>query len=322
MSDTIELKRVDGWVTDVRIIVLLASVIAISGLHFITGVSTSEEHLFHVLFRLGYFIPLMLAALWFGVRGGAWLSLVCCLLLTVHIVVSWSGNVNENINQAAMIVLFPFIGIGFGFLIDRERAERDRRHQQKSLAQRRTVIESISSLSAALNAKDSYTRDHSEDVATLAKKIGGELGLSDESLDRLYLSGIAHDIGKIGLKDDVLFKPADVTAEEMVQIRRHPEIAAAILRPISGASRIAELVLCHHEQLDGSGYPRGLKGEDIPLEARILTVADIYSALIDERPYSRGMRRQEALSTLHTMSGDKVDETVVRVLERVVGAVG
>jgi len=302
-----------------RILVLLATVSLISGLHFSTGVTTSVEHVLHVTFRLGYIVPLMLGALWFGIRGGAWLALICCLLLLAHILVSWPDDSNENINQLAMIALFPFVGIGFGVLVDRERIERERRLLQIGAAERRTIIESILSLSAALNAKDSYTREHSEDVATLARKTGAAFGLPAESLDLLYLAGKVHDIGKIGLRDDVLFKPSEVNAEEIEQIRRHPEVAAAILQPIHGASRIAELVLCHHELIDGSGYPRGIKGGDIPIEVRILTVADIYSALTDDRPYKRGVPSREAIAMLRSMSGVKVDGEVVGALERVLG---
>lgn len=300
-----------------RITILLLSLAAVTGFHFLIGTATSVEHIFHVLFRLAYFIPLILSALWFGAKGAAWMSAACGLLLSVHLFISWSGNLSENINQIAIIILFPFIGVGVGTLVDREIAERERRRRQEKLTERRTIMESISALSAALNAKDLYTREHSEAVAVLAVRIGVELRLSEESLDLLYLAGTVHDIGKIGLRDDILFKPSQVDAAEMEHIRRHPEIASNILRPISGADRVAELVLLHHEQIDGSGYPRGVKGDEIPLEARILTVADIYSALIDERSYKRTMQRDEALAVLRSMSGTKVDARVVWTLEHI-----
>lgn len=300
-----------------RIVILLVSLAVISVLHFLTGISSSVEHLFHVLFRLAYFVPLMLSAWWFGVRGGAWMSAACCLLLSAHIFVNWSGNLGENMNQIAMVVLFPFFGIAGGLFVDRERAGHEQRRRQEKLAERRAVIESISSLSAALNAKDSYTREHSEAVAALAVRIGTELSLPEESLDLLYLAGITHDIGKIGLKDDVLFKPSKVSAEEIEQIHRHPEVAAAILGPITGADRIAELVLCHHEHIDGSGYPRGLKCHEISLEVRVLTVADIYSALVEQRTYKLAMQSEDALTVLRSMSGIKVDTRVVQALEQV-----
>ncbi len=300
-----------------RITVLLLSLVVITVLHFLTGISTSVEHVFHVMFRLAYFVPLMLGALWFGVRGGAWMAAACCLLLSAHIFISWSGNLGENMNQIALVVLFPFIGIGGGIFVDREHAEHEQRRKQEKYAERRAVIQSISSLSAALNAKDSCTREHSEAVAALAVQIGTELCLSEESLDLLHLAGITHDIGKIGLKDDVLFKPSKVSAEEIEQIHRHPEVAAAILQPISGAERIAELVLCHHEHLDGSGYPRGLKSDEISLETRILTVADIYSALIEQRSYKQAMQSDDALAVLRSMSGAQVDTRVVQTLEHI-----
>ncbi len=123
-----------------------------------------------------------------------------------------------------------------------------------------------------------------------------------------------HDIGKIGVRDDVLFKPDDLTPEERAKVERHPALAAEILRPIHGAEPIAEIVLSHHECPDGSGYPRGLRGEEIPIEARILRAADVFSALTDARPYKASMDDERAIEWMQAAGGTKLDPASVAAL--------
>ncbi len=154
----------------------------------------------------------------------------------------------------------------------------------------------IRSLTAAIDAKDSYTCGHSERVARIAVELGRELELSDVELGDIYLGGLLHDVGKIGVPDSILCKCGPLTAEEFMQIRQHVLIGCRILGDFREISHLLPLVLSHHERYDGMGYPHGLSGEAIPLLARVLAVADCYDAmntsgLIELRWFAIGSRK-------------------------------
>lgn len=302
----------------IRKAMLFVFVVGLTALHFATGVSEGREHLLHVGLRVGYFVPLILGALWFGFRGGVAVATTCSALLLLHAGTSWAAHPMENVNQVAMALLFPVVGTIAGLLVEREDAERRARIASKRREERRIVIQCIASLAEALAAKDSETRAHSEQVAGLAAEIAVELGLSEESLELVRLAGLAHDIGKIGLRDDILLKPGPVAGPEEEQIRRHPQIAADILRPIAGAGEVAEIVLSHHEHLDGSGYPRGLTARELSTEARVVTIADIYSAMTQNRPYRSALSSGEAFSLLSELAREgKLDSEAVAALGQV-----
>lgn len=185
--------------------------------------------------------------------------------------------------------------------------------------ERSALIEGISGLVAALGFRDDYTRQHCERVSDLAVAIGRRRGLSGEGLESLRLAALTHDIGKIGVPDDILYKPEALTPSERTRIERHPTIAAEILGRIHGARRIAEIVLCHHESPDGSGYPKGLRAEQIPLEARILRVADVYSALTDARSYKPALSPSQALGRMAEWGEGKLDLESLRELRSFLG---
>ena len=156
----------------------------------------------------------------------------------------------------------------------------------------------ISSLTAAIDAKDSYTCGHSERVARIAVELGRELSLSESELGDIYLAGLLHDIGKIGIPDSLLGKRASLTSEEFLQVSQHVLIGCRILEGFGGISHLLPSVLSHHERYDGAGYPHGLKGEAIPLLARILAVADCYDAMSTARPYRAALARDQIEETL------------------------
>jgi len=147
----------------------------------------------------------------------------------------------------------------------------------------------VRSLASALDAKDAYTHGHSSRVANLAVQLAIRLGLSDRSAESLQLAGILHDIGKIGIDDSVLKKPGKLTDEEFDQLKQHPVLGYEILKDIRPFRHILPAVRHHHESWDGSGYPDGLVGEEIPRDAQILAVADAFDAMISDRPYRHGM---------------------------------
>ena len=150
-------------------------------------------------------------------------------------------------------------------------------------------LETISALAAAMEVKDPYTSGHSQKVTELAIAIAQKMGLPPEEVENLRMAGILHDIGKIGIPDSVLNKPARLTSAEMVMVEAHPVISAQIVGKIEALAHLVPIIRHHHEWYDGKGYPDGLKGEEIPLLARILAVADGFEAMTSERPYRRAM---------------------------------
>lgn len=183
---------------------------------------------------------------------------------------------------------------------------------------RAAVVEGVSGLLVALRARDEYTEQHSEHVAEVAVEIGRRRNLPPDRLEVLRLAALVHDLGKIGVRDDVLLKPEELTEEERVRIQQHPAVAADILRPIRGARHIADIVLAHHECPDGSGYPRGLDQAHIPLEAHILHVADVFCSLTESRPYKRAWSQADALAMMQAEMGSKFEAESVRLLKDVI----
>jgi HD-GYP domain-containing protein (c-di-GMP phosphodiesterase class II) len=162
---------------------------------------------------------------------------------------------------------------------------------------------SISSLNLALREKDPYTAGHNERVARIAVDIGVAMGLGILELETLMLAGRLHDIGKIGVPQDILNKPSRLNPEECEQIRSHVACGYRILSDIPFDGPVAKAVLQHHERFDGTGYPEGLSGEAILLEARILAVADVYEALSSDRPYRAGMGAIDAANYIFNNAG-------------------
>jgi HD-GYP domain-containing protein (c-di-GMP phosphodiesterase class II) len=169
----------------------------------------------------------------------------------------------------------------------------------------------VRSLVSSLDAKDPYTRGHSERVALVARRLGQQLNLADEDLRQIYLSGLLHDIGKIGVDDQILRKPDQLTPEEFEQVKKHPMIGYQILVGLKNLQPVIPGVRHHHESWNGKGYPDGLAGEDIPLMARILAVADSYDAMGNDRPYRNGMPRDVLEAIFRRGAGIQWDPQVV-----------
>lgn len=157
----------------------------------------------------------------------------------------------------------------------------------------RNSLNTLSALVSAIDARDAYTRGHSVRVGHLAAEIGRALSLNASELQRLLISGMLHDIGKIGIRDDVLLKPGRLTDEERLKIQEHPVMGLQILEHVGLPPEILAAVGGHHERINGSGYPLGLAGEDVSLAMRVLSIADVYDALITERPYRAALELSE-----------------------------
>ena len=169
----------------------------------------------------------------------------------------------------------------------------------------------VRALTSAIDAKDPYTCGHSDRVARVAMRLAEEVGLSAEEINTIYLSGLLHDVGKIGIDDNVLRKPGALTAAEYEHIKTHAEIGHRILRDIKKLDPVLPVVLHHHEQWDGKGYPHGLKGEETPLLARIVAVADAFDAMGSDRPYRQGMPEENLDAILRAGAGKQWDALVV-----------
>lgn len=170
----------------------------------------------------------------------------------------------------------------------------------------------VCALNQLLDLKDLNTGVHSTRLAEWAVRIGRDLGLDDECLRDLEVAAIVHDIGKIGTPDAILKKPAKLTAEERAIIQKHPEYGWAVLKGIPGFERVSLFVLHHHEAFDGTGYPAGLRGEEIPIGSRIVSVMDSFDAMISSRPYRTGLPLDEAIRRLQVGSGTQFDPVVTQ----------
>ena len=177
-------------------------------------------------------------------------------------------------------------------------------------------LKTIQGFAKALEESDKYTRGHSERVAVYARLIAEGLGLDERQVELAYQAGLLHDIGKIGIAYEKLNKPGKLTADEVAMFRRHPTIGVRILEGIPFMRDLIPGIKYHHEHYDGSGYPEGLKGKDIPLLGRIIAVADTYDAMTSDRPYRKALPHEVAKAELIRCSGSQFDPDVVEVFLR------
>jgi len=195
------------------------------------------------------------------------------------------------------------------------RAARAVREGRENLVQ--AYVQFTGSLASALDARDPYTAGHSRRVSDCACAIARSMNLPDTEIEIIRIGALLHDIGKIGIPDALLLKPGKLTVDEAAHLREHPVIGRRILEGVHGFQNYLHIVELHHENWDGTGYPRGLKGEETPLSARIVKVADTYDAMTSDRPYRPGMRHARALEELRAMTGIHVDPEVMAAFERI-----
>lgn len=198
-------------------------------------------------------------------------------------------------------------------LDDAEKEADDAVRKRKLFERGSTHSSLLASILATLYARSQETEEHAERIAALCKEIGLVLELPQKSLDNLQLFSMLHDIGKIGIEDRILNKPGKLTDDEWIVMRQHPEIGFRIVMSAPELEAIAQLVLSHHERWDGRGYPRGLKGEEIPQVARILSVVDAYDAMTEDRVYRKAMTKGEAVEEIKKNSGTQFDPKIVRI---------
>ena len=171
----------------------------------------------------------------------------------------------------------------------------------------------VSAIITTLHEKNKREEQHSHRVSTLCENMGKVLGLPEDEIKELKTVGLLHDIGKIAIEENILNKPGRLTVEERKEIERHPEIGYRILSTVNDMAEMAEYVLAHHERWDGRGYPKGLKGEEIPLQSRIITIADSYDAMISERSYRSALPEEVAIKELKVNSGIQFDPELISI---------
>jgi putative nucleotidyltransferase with HDIG domain len=286
-----------------RKIAVLAAVTAVTAFfHFFIPTDQHTSHVLHIVLRKLYFLPPVMAGVWFGLRGSILTTTGVSILFMAHAFLDWPGNYMEQANQAGELAGFWVVGLLSGWIFERQRMLMERlarSHEETSLA-----------LVSALDLREHDTSVHSRRVRDYALLLAERMGLPEEQKRAIGLGALLHDIGKIAVADRILLKPDRLNAEEQDEVRRHPVNGYRLLKPIRSLAEAAEIVYAHHERFDGTGYPRGLQGDRIPLGARIFAVADVFDALTSDRPYRRSSRYHEAASIISKESGGHFDPLV------------
>ncbi len=213
--------------------------------------------------------------------------------LTPVVLVSGQADLSDRING---------IEAGADEYLSKPVHPHELRARVRSLSRVKQLIDALDSAEAAfvalaltIEARDPYTKGHCERLSELAVTLGRMLGLGDEDLSALHRGGYLHDIGKVGVPDSVLLKPGPLTPEEFVLMRRHPEIGDTLCAPLQSLRTVRPIILCHHERIDGSGYPAGLREDEVPLLAQIVGIVDVFDALTSQRPYRAALSREQAI---------------------------
>ncbi len=285
----------------VVILVVLTGIIAL--LHYLTPVEPHNYHKIHIVLRKLYFLPPVVAAAWFGLRGAIITTGAVSVLFLFHAFLDWPGNYMEQANQLGELAGFWVAGLIPGWLFDR----------QKSLLVdlAKANEETIIGLVSALDLREHNTKMHSQRVREYTELIADRLGIDEKMKREIGFGALLHDVGKIAVPDQILLKPGKLNDDEWQVMRKHPEAGYRIVKRIGFLKDAAEIVYAHHEQFDGLGYPRGLKGDNIPFGARMFMVADVYDALSSERPYHSPISYEEAAAEIRRLSCSHFDPLVV-----------
>jgi putative nucleotidyltransferase with HDIG domain len=198
---------------------------------------------------------------------------------------------------------------------------REFRLEQLNHDLRLNILKTVTAIAHALGARDPYCEGHAQRVGDLAERLARRIGLSDEEVEHVRTAGVLHDIGKIGFSDGLLTnEDTHLNDEFKKEIREHPVRAAAILEGLDFLGPVVAYVLSHHERMDGQGYPHGLLGDEIPLGARIIAVADCFDAINTDRPYRKGKSQKDALAVLDGLSGSALDPKLVAAFTQMLAA--
>lgn len=286
-----------------KIVILASTIIVIALLHYLTPTEPHYFHKIHIILRKLYFLPPVMAAAWFGLRGACVTAFVVSILFTLHAFLDWPGNYMEQANQMGELAGFWVAAIVPGLLFDRQRA------LLNDLANANE--ETLLGLVSALDLREHNTRLHSQRVREYTELLADRYGVDEKMRRDIGFGALLHDVGKIAVPDQILLKPGKLTDEEWQEMRKHPDAGYRIVKRIGFLKDAAEIVHAHHERYDGEGYPRGLKGDEIPLGARLFMVADVYDALTSVRPYKPPFSYEDAAQEILNQQGSQFDPSVV-----------
>ena len=259
------------------------------------------------------FLPAVVAGLYFGVPGGVVAGTLGAIALAPFTMPGHDLGTTRWLVDSGIAVCLGGVTGGRAFVIDDARARSRALTTQLLTTYRRT----LHLIAEAIELRDPLTAGHSRRVAHNARTLGAAIGIDAPGLASLYWAGLLHDVGKVAVPEAVLQKPGELSDDEWGLVRRHPGLGAAlVLKASTDFAGLAEAVGAHHECWDGSGYPDGIAGEDIPLTARILSVVDVFEALTSARPYRQPLEAEEAMSWVSRHAGTQFDPAIVSVFER------
>jgi putative nucleotidyltransferase with HDIG domain len=262
------------------------------------------------MIRKLYLFPILLSAMWFGARGAASSTMFATLVCGGLAGNAWPAEVSSQVERVGEVAVFWLVGALSASFFEQQK----RFIGQIEVANDNTLL----ALAAALDVREHNTGVHSQRVADYTLRLAREAGVRDkDTLDDFWRGALLHDVGKIGIPDNVLLKPGRLSEEEWVVMRNHPEVGARMLRKIEFLRGPSEIVLSHHERYDGAGYPRKLKGAQIPLGARLFAVIDVYDALTTDRAYHTARSHTDALAKIREESDTHFDPAVVAAFAKI-----
>lgn len=266
-------------------------------------------------------LPAALCALSYCVINSFLVTVVIALSQETRITTVWRVNIKEMIPsylaEAPMgfIMAIVYVEVGIiGILLFFLPLLLARRSFELYTKMRKVYLDTIRALAAAIDAKDPYTKGHSERVAEISVALAQELNLSDRDIESIEYTALLHDIGKIGIADNILGKNSSLTNKEFDKIKEHTVMGAKIIEPVDFLKNSYKAIYHHHEKYNGKGYPDGIKSENIPILARIIAVADAYDAMGSDRPYRKKFNKDKILKELKDQSGKQFDPEVIKVL--------
>jgi putative nucleotidyltransferase with HDIG domain len=290
--------------------VIALVVLSVASGHFVTPAGLHGWHWLHILLQKLFYLPILMAAAWFGIRGTLLTTGVVSSVFVVHVLLDWGGYRMAQADQLGEVASFWIIALTSSFLFRRER--------KALLETAEAHRETIAALASSLDLRERETAQHSKRVQEYALLLARQLGIKERDiLEGLEMGALLHDVGKIGVPDGILLKKGGLTDEERDVVRRHPDFGASLLQRIPFLSGAREIVETHHEKFDGSGYPKGLKGEQIPIGARIFAVADVFDALTTARPYKDALSYRSAADMIARESAVHFDPEAVEAFLKI-----
>ncbi|MGB9678485.1 MAG: HD-GYP domain-containing protein [Thermoanaerobacteraceae bacterium] len=304
-------NRVNKYLTDIIVAIILASMII-----FIFYTSKEMDTIYYYAYTRLLYIPVIISALKFNLKLSIIITTIVSVLefLNIYFMVNTQA---KFITFAISIPVYYFIAFSINYFkieVKRLKISLDEIHNN--------LKEMEDSLITALEAKDIYTQGHSKRVFKLVSNIVDKMELNENEAEKIKTAAKLHDIGKIGINDNILNKPTKLTEEEFAVIMDHPVMGYEIINKIKAMGDIAKIIRHHHERYDGNGYPDGLKGENIPLGSRIIAIADSCDAMTSKRAYRNSFTMAQAIEELRKNAGKQFDPELVEVFASVIEDLG